>query len=608
MTLRKKALLIIGVTLIILIGAIYATSRFVFIEGLTEIEEQSTRRDIEQVQAAMSYVLSELETTTAGWASWDDTYAFIESGSKEYVQSNLVDDTFLTLKLNLMLFIHSSGRVVFGKAFDLGNEEEIPISPSLRQNLADNRLPLSHRGTEGSTSGIILLDEGPMLITSQPILTSDFEGPSRGTLIFGRYLDSVEINRLAGLTLFPITIQSIDDIQMSPDFKKALSSLSEKEAFFVQPLNNRYVAGYTLLRDIFGKPILMLRVDIPRDIYNRGLATVAYYIIAVVAVSLAVAAVTMLIAEKQVMAGFTRLVKGVNRIATSGDISERLSVTGRDELATVAGTINGMLAALQQANEELKELYQNEKGLRQQLETEILKRIEFTRALVHELKTPLTPVVASSELLLEEVKEKPLVDLAQNIYDGASNLNRRIDELLDLAKSEIGTLQVNPMPMDPVSILNDTVRSVMPMALRYRQSLNLELPPSLPEVWADAERFRQVVLNLLNGSFKFSSPGGKITLRAREEGTNLIVEVQDTGRGISEKEQERLFQPYHQAESDRGRLSGLGLGLALSKSVVELHGGQIWVKSREGEGSTFSFSMPLAAKNKRGKLRPKVKS
>jgi signal transduction histidine kinase len=307
----------------------------------------------------------------------------------------------------------------------------------------------------------------------------------------------------------------------------------------------------------------------------------------------------MFLLEKQVLSRLSRLSKSINSIGTSGDISARVSMPGTDELSILAGTINGMLAALQQSEGELQELYQNEKELRRKLEEEINKRIEFTRALVHELKTPITPVLASSELLLQKLKDEPFLSLAQNINQGATNLNQRIDELLDSAKGEMGMLQLNPEPVDPMQLLQRIVNEETPVALCNRQSLNVELPPSLPVVCVDEERFRQVVFNLMNNAFKFTPEEGKIILKAREEGANLIVEVQDTGPGISEEEQKQLFEPYHRLKSDRERLSGLGLGLSLSKKLVELHGGQIWVRSQKGKGSTFGFSIPLEATEQR---------
>ena len=248
---------------------------------------------------------------------------------------------------------------------------------------------------------------------------------------------------------------------------------------------------------------------------------------------------------------------------------------------------------LTKANEQLQQLYEQERDLRQQLEDEMKKRVEFTRALAHELKTPLTPVVMSSQTLVSELKDETLLRLARNISRGAANLNSRIDELLDLARSEIGMLQLKPEQVDMLQLIREVVDEVAPVRLSRHQSLTLRLPPSLPPVWADKVRLRQIVLNLLNNAFKFTPAGGRISLRAKQEDGNLVVEVKDTGPGIAEEEQQRLFDPYHRKEGDRERLSGLGLGLALSRTLVELHGGRIWVKSRAGRGSTFGFSLPL---------------
>lgn len=317
----------------------------------------------------------------------------------------------------------------------------------------------------------------------------------------------------------------------------------------------------------------------------------------IVATGLVFGGVTLFLLEKHVLTRLLRLSDSVRSIGKSGDVSARVSIPGTDELAGLANTINGMLEALERTKDELQKLYEREKTLRQELETEINKRVEFTRALVHELKTPLTPVLASSELLLQKTDDELLLGLAQNIDQGASNLNRRIDELLDLARGEIGMLRLDLEPMDPMQLLQQIAYEEVSVALRNRQSLKVEFPPSLPTMRADEERFRQVVLNLMNNAFKFTPAGGKITLRAREEGANLVVEVEDNGRGISKEDQKLLFEPYRSLGSDQEHLSGLGLGLSLAKKLVELHGGQIWVESKKGKGSTFGFSLPLDASN-----------
>jgi len=350
---------------------------------------------------------------------------------------------------------------------------------------------------------------------------------------------------------------------------------------------------------------ILMNGDLAKKPYEQEIA-IAYLMLMIVGVGLVFGAVTLFLLEKQVLSRLSSLSSHIHKIGMAGDPSARVSMPGADELSILASTINGMLAALEQSGAELKELYQKEKELSQELQAEIHKRVEFTRALVHELKTPITPVLASSELLLQKTKDELLLDLAKNINDGASNLDRRINELLDLARGEIGMLRLNLEPVDPIQLLQKIVHEEEPVALRNGQLLSVEMPPSLPTVRMDEERFHQVVFNLMDNAFKFTPAGGKIILKAREESDNLVVEVQDTGRGISEEDQRLLFEPYRPLESDRERLSGLGLGLSLSKKLVELHGGQIWVKSEKGKGSTFGFSIPLKAPDENTKKDEKL--
>ncbi|MDD5190427.1 MAG: HAMP domain-containing sensor histidine kinase [Dehalococcoidales bacterium] len=247
----------------------------------------------------------------------------------------------------------------------------------------------------------------------------------------------------------------------------------------------------------------------------------------------------------------------------------------------------------EKAQERLEEAYEKERKARQDLEAEVQRRVEFTRALVHELKTPLTPIMSSSELLVSGLKQEPWLSVAKNILRGAGNLNRRIDELLDLARGEIGRLRLRPTRVNVIRLLQQLGGEMMALAANNGQALTVELPPFLPPVWGDEDRLRQIVLNLLINATKFTPEGGKITLRAKDAGQQIIFQVQDTGRGIPEDEQKLLFQAYHRQANDEENLSGLGLGLSLCKLLVELHGGKIWAESEPGKGSTFSFSIPV---------------
>ncbi len=357
MTLRKKTIIIIGVTLAGLILILYVISRVILLDSFAELEKQNTCRNVERILSALSDELSNLNHLTGDWAGWDDTYAFIEDANDDYIKSNLGDETFIELKLNIMLFINSSSQIIFDKGFDLKNRKEIPIPKSLQEHISANSLLVCHPDTKSSITGIILLPEGPMLVASRPILTSEEKGPIRGVLIMGRYLDSAKIKHLAEKTHLSLTVRSLNDPQMPPDFQAVLSVLSESEEvpILVRPLSTKSVAGYALLKDIYGNPGLVLKVDMPREIYGQGQASMLYFILSLLVIGLVFGVVILVLLEKAVLSRLVRLSADVNSVGASSDHSARVSMTGRDELSSLAGAINGMLAALERSQNELKE-------------------------------------------------------------------------------------------------------------------------------------------------------------------------------------------------------------------------------------------------------------
>jgi signal transduction histidine kinase len=250
-----------------------------------------------------------------------------------------------------------------------------------------------------------------------------------------------------------------------------------------------------------------------------------------------------------------------------------------------------------QAEEELRRLHEEEKEERIKLEREREERLQFINALAHELKTPLTSIVASGGLLLEELNDggqSQQVRLTENILSATKKLEARLSELLDMAKMESLSFKLKLELLDMRPLLQNIANELLPVATWKHQVITLDIPPSAPMVNADRQRLEQVLLNLLTNAIKFSGEGGEIKLGLRKQGAEVVVTVKDNGPGISEEEQVRLFTPYYRVEADRQRFPGLGLGLALSKQLVELHGGRMWVESEPGKGSAFSFSLAAA--------------
>jgi len=355
MSLRRKTIVIIGATLVGLLLILFAVSQGILLNSFSRLEVKDTSEDVQRALGALSDDISSLVTMTRDWAAWDDTYNFIENGNKEYIEANPTDATLEGLRVNVMLFINSSGQIVYSKAFDLEQAQDVPVPQSLLGLISPESILVHHPNTQSEVNGIILLSEGPILIASQPILTSQNEGPIRGALIMGRYLGSAEIGRLAGTTQLSLAVQRLDEPQITSDFQAARSSLSEKTPIFVRPLDKKSVAGYTLLYDVYGKPVMMLRVDMPREIYQQGQASQLYFIVSILGVGLVFGVVVLLLLGKSVLSPLSRLSAAVSSIGRTGALSTRVSATGKDELSSLAGEINRMLESLERSHDELQE-------------------------------------------------------------------------------------------------------------------------------------------------------------------------------------------------------------------------------------------------------------
>ncbi|UCE97576.1 MAG: HAMP domain-containing histidine kinase [Dehalococcoidia bacterium] len=232
--------------------------------------------------------------------------------------------------------------------------------------------------------------------------------------------------------------------------------------------------------------------------------------------------------------------------------------------------------------------------LNKQLQQQIDQRILFTRTMVHELKTPLTPMLGTSEMLLSKTKDNKILSrLAININRGAHNLNRRISDLTDLAKGEIGILNIEYKPFNFLEMIEEVVDYVNIIAERNNQTIIVKKPPTFPTVWADEDRIRQVIINLLDNAIKYNPNNSQINLDLDAGRNVLSVHVSDNGTGIEIDDQKRLFDLYFVSSNNKEGLRGLGIGLPLAKMIVEAHGGQIWFESKIGVGSKFSFSIPL---------------
>jgi signal transduction histidine kinase/CheY-like chemotaxis protein len=273
----------------------------------------------------------------------------------------------------------------------------------------------------------------------------------------------------------------------------------------------------------------------------------------------------------------------VVRRRTAGHVSQEI----RDLLKTFASQ-----SALALINARLYGQLEQQSA---ELEVASQHKSEFLASMSHELRTPLNAIIGFSEVLLErmfgELNERQ-DDYLRDILSSGKHLLELLNEILDLSKIEAGQMVLNRSEFDVRESLEYCLSMVRERALKQRIILSLDVDPEVGLLDADRLRFRQVVLNLLSNAVKFTPEGGQVDVRASVRGQDLVVLVADTGVGVPAEDRERIFDSFQQGTRLPGQVEGTGLGLTLSKRILELHGGRIWVESEAGQGSTFGFALP----------------
>ena len=225
-------------------------------------------------------------------------------------------------------------------------------------------------------------------------------------------------------------------------------------------------------------------------------------------------------------------------------------------------------------------------------------RQDFVANVSHEFRTPLTAIQGFAETLLGGALEDPINRrrFVEIIREHAMRLARLTEDLLKLSRIEAGQLKLEFRPVSVVQLIDSCMETAQLKAVPKRLSLSVQLPPELPPVRGDANSLQEVLQNLLDNALQYTPSGGKIEVSALSTDSRVVVTVADTGIGIPQVEQERIFERFYRVDAARSReAGGTGLGLSIARHIVEAHGGHLWVESAVGEGSRFHFSVPIAA-------------
>ena len=600
MKLRTKIPLLLIASLVIVTYGLYQASSQILLRGFLRVEKNDAKQDVLRAGNALQQSIVELSEKAADWAFWDDLYQYMQTRNPAFLASNTGDSAFADMRLSAIVFLNPAGQISFEKGFNLEEGKAAPMSASLRQLLMTDRALTSPTDEPAARSGIVMLEEGPMLLCVRPILTTEKKGPSHGMLIFARLLGEAEVAKLAKQTQLDLVLRRVDGQEMEPADAAAIAELDEANPTLIRAKDESTIVGYGLVRDIHDKTALLLRIEEPRDIYQQGLASLDYLVRSILVSGMILGGLMLWLLEKHVLRRLRDLATQLGGIEKTGRSSARVALTGQDELANLAGNINGMLKSLGEFERRLEANEAKARRLAQVAEAATETKSAFLANMSHEIRTPMTAILGFADLLLDPTQgAADRVNCVQTIQRNGRHLLTLINDILDLSKIEAGKMTVEAIDCVPAQVVSDIASLMRVRAAEKKLNLDVQYHTPVPRsITSDPTRLRQILTNLAGNAIKFTDQGC-VTIHVAMTGdagggAYLEFQVQDSGVGMSPEQLDKLFRPFMQADSSTTRrFGGTGLGLNISKRLAEMLGGQLTVRSELGRGSTFTLTLPL---------------
>ncbi len=346
MTLRRKLLILIAVAAVLAFGFLYGLSKSVITSGYLNLERQETQKETSTALDMFSYELDQIKSTLLDWSRWDAAYQFAADQNPDFISENINSETFRVLKLNLILYVNSQNQIIYQGGYDLITNNEVSLPDEILASISPDNPLISKSSGNAPLMGYINLKQGPMMVGAASILDSQEQSPSRGRMIIGRYLDATEQENLGSLLHLSLTLLPVNDF-LPNDFNTAKLALSDIAPFFVLPENQQVIAGFTQIKDIYGMPSLLLRVEVPRSIYAQGQASQRFYLYFLIGICVAIALGAFITLNYLVVRPVANIDRAVTEISGKTDPSARLLIEGNDEFSSLSHSINKMLEELE---------------------------------------------------------------------------------------------------------------------------------------------------------------------------------------------------------------------------------------------------------------------
>jgi sensor domain CHASE-containing protein/nitrogen-specific signal transduction histidine kinase len=577
MNIRKKILGTICATTVCLIVIFAAATSLVIQQNFDQLERETVIDSLERVQATLNDQILALDTLTHDWANWDDTYTFVNDHNEEYIASNIVEDTFTTsADIDVLLIINTAGDLVHGVFFNKQENRMEPPDAELFSSLAAHEQLLKPIELDDGKNGIIQFKNRYLVIAARPILNSNGEGPSHGTIMMGRILDKERITHLQKITRTSANFYPLRRAIIPPGaINAAQELLASHIPHYITVFSEDIIQGYKLLNDVSGNAVLLLALDVKRDIHHQSHNTLNFLLYSIVFIGIVFGLIIFFLIDLLVLGRLSALTTDIVQIEKNTARCLRVrEFSSNDELGKLSLSINHMMDAIESLE---KYKIKSEK-------LEVLAT--FAAGATHEFATPLSTIaIASGEILHDfEVQGSAEGELYEDILLIRDQVNRCKDILYQMA-ADAGEHMGEVVESISTRELIDATLARFDKTTLKQIKIDNTIPDQI--ITMPVRSLRRVLRGILKNSVNASKAEESISLSCCENDTHLLFKIRDRGEGMDEYTLQHAADPFFTTKSPG---NGMGLGLYLAQSLALRFAGTLHLKSTPAAGTTVILS------------------
>jgi signal transduction histidine kinase/ActR/RegA family two-component response regulator len=563
------------------------------LSGFEAIQNEVCLSQLRVARQLLEREIQELDFTTGDWADWDEMYSFAQGENREFASVQITDNTLKRLHLQRLCVYDARGSHVL-TAKPAAQSDRMDHMAVFRSGKNSIETELRCRTLQDSIGGIYWTGDIACLVAARPILNGNGNGPVAGTLVMWRALELPlpDSEELAGvrLKLFPFSpdVRRVDYVAEAIDSNQAVVSYTA---------DGRVVAECVIPEQCPGQTSL-LQATMSPQLYTDGRKRSLALLVAFVVAGMAFIGMSLWMLQRSVLRRMALLNETIKRVRDDGVLTVRIPDESTDEIGQLARHFNEMLASQTQTHQDLRHVNGELTRATSEARMASSHKSRFLSSMSHELRTPLNGILGFADLLASQhfgnLNDKQS-DYVTRIDRCGRHLLGLIGELLDIAKIDAGKMTFSNDSFSAEKIVQDAIDVTEQLFRNRNQTLQFKRPDSTLSATGDQDRVRQVLLNLLSNANKYTPDHGHVDISIDQLPEFIRISVQDDGDGIERSEQEKIFSEFHQADTltERAR-RGTGIGLALSRRLVQAMGGHIGVRSTPGEGSLFWFTLPMS--------------